>query len=136
MAEPDPRDKFWVVDPPAVYEDEENGTVLLLIFTTRGQLLHYFRNVPGLPKLERDSTMSRRYGRLKQDIKRLGWSGIVIDPNPTGGESRIIRFDGVAGTGPAEKSPETSREAEPPLTSSGGVTKIALSQGSKSAPTA
>ena len=93
MSEPHPRTKYWVTDPPATFDDEEGGIIILAVFTTRSKLREYYRAVEGLPSPKRSMMQQRRFGQLRKDIMMLGWQGITIDPDPEGGDSRILRYD-------------------------------------------
>ena len=91
MQEPKSREKFWITDPPFIFEDEENGVVLIGVFSNRGKLKDYY-NAHDLWVSDNPNLTLRRYGRLKQDCSVLGWSGLAIDPDPESGVSRIIIF--------------------------------------------
>jgi hypothetical protein len=93
MSEPHPRKKFWVTDPPATFDDEEAGVIILMVFTSRAKLRAYYRAVEGLPTPKRSTMQQRRFGQLRKDITMLGWQGIAVDPDPEGGKSRILRYD-------------------------------------------
>jgi hypothetical protein len=117
MAEPKPREKFWVTDPPATFDDEENGTVLICVFSNR-RLLKAFYESQGIENPAERHMQIRRYRKLKTDCHRLGWNGLAIDPDPETGNCRIIRFDGVAGIGGAVEDEtvglEDAKDVAPP----------------------
>jgi hypothetical protein len=97
MALPKPRDKFWVVDPPAVFDDTEDnpdGVILICVFSTKKLLRDFHSAQTG--EVVRKDIFSRRYSRLQKDCTMLQWNGIVIDADPETGKGRIIRFDGQA----------------------------------------
>ena len=87
-----PRTKFWVTDPPATYEDPDQGVIFMLVFSDRRKLLDYYRQMPGLPNVARQSPIQRRWSKLQRDVPMLGWNGINIDPDPAGGPSTLIVF--------------------------------------------
>lgn len=92
MAEPSHRERFWVTDPPAVFEgeDEDLGQNLLIVFTTRGKLLHYYKE--GLDiEVDRRKCMVRRWAMLKKDCAQIQMAGVAIDPEVEG-LSHIVLF--------------------------------------------
>lgn len=130
MPEPKPRQKFWVTDPPATFDNEEEGVVLICVFSTR-RLLKDFYDSQGLPEEARAEPQIRRYGKLKRDCGMIGWQGIAIDPDPETGRCRIIRFDGVAGVGATDAEPEPE-EVEPPPPKSSIITDLGFTPGGRS----
>ncbi len=114
MALPNPRDKFWVTDPPVTFDDEDDtGVILMCVFTTRGKLLEFYQGMEGLPEVKRGDAMIRRYQKLQRDCIMLGWHGLAIAPELETSSARIIRFYGREGVDPVA---EVRLEAEADIT--------------------
>jgi len=133
MALPLPRDKFWVTDPPAVFDDtEENpdGVILICVFSSRKTLREFYASQTG--GAEKKDMFQRRYQRLQRDCTMLQWNGLVIDPDSKTGQGRVIRFDGQADL-EAFEGPE---EVEPSLDEleADGESVGTLEEGVKAAP--
>ncbi len=112
-----PRTKFWVTDPPAVYEDDEQGVCFMLVFTTRRLLMDHYQSLDGGKELGRRTPIQKRWARLVGYVKALRLHGINIDPDPNGVKpSTLVIFNSETAktwTDNTETDTETALAAPP-----------------------